>query len=99
MPDHTLQQRVEYALSTTIGLSTAQQARTLIEHLGLHEVYTIAWDGELSMSGEPHRASVSAEISYESAENLLKVKYPGSWNERHPGARIERRIVTDWERT
>lgn len=99
MSDLTLQERIGYAIATNAEFSSLSQARSIIDALGLREVYTIAWDGEPSMSGQPRRSGISAEVSYESAVNLLESKYPGSWHDRHPGARIERRVVGSWERT
>jgi hypothetical protein len=59
----------------------------------LYTVYRIAWDGEPSMSGQPHVMSAHREFdSYEDAaaaiaRTTLKDK---------TGVRIESRLATDW---
>lgn len=57
----------------------------------LREVYTLAWDGEPSMSGRPHRMSTAAEHSH--PDGLMNAARAGS---HKPNARVERRYVTDW---
>lgn len=70
-------------------------ADAVIAALGLREVATIAWDGEPSMSGKPHRMSLGGDHDPEELKRAIvevgSVKYK-------PGARIETRYVTPWER-
>lgn len=72
------------------------QADAVIEALGIAEVATIAWDGEPSMSGKPHRMSLGGDHDLEKIRRTIvqvgSMKYK-------PGARIETRYVTPWERT
>lgn len=59
---------------------------------GFTEVYALAWDGEPSMGGEPHRVSTGAELSEPDARRAL-----ATVGRRKPNARIERRLVGPWE--
>ena len=59
---------------------------------GFTEVYALAWDGEPSMGGEPHRVSAGAELSEPDARRAL-----ATVGRRKPNARVERRYVTEWE--
>lgn len=61
---------------------------------GFTEVHTLAWDGEPSMSGEPHRCSTAAEVDLETARRTLSTV-----GRRKPNPRIERRLVGPWEPT
>ena len=56
-------------------------------------VYVLAWDGEISMSGLPHRASAGEFTSLGNARDAAK----RTRIDRKPGFRIERRYVTEWE--
>ena len=58
---------------------------------GFTEVYALAWDGEPSMGGEPHRVSTGAELSEPDARRAL-----ATVGRRKPNARVERRYVTAW---
>ena len=70
-------------------------ADAVIAALEMEEVATIAWDGEPSMSGRPHRMSLGADHILATLRRAIievdSVKFK-------PGARIERRFVTPWER-
>ena len=72
-----------------------ETADAVIAALGLREVATIAWDGEPSMSGKPHRMSLGGDHDLEKMKRAIvevgSVKYK-------PGARIEMRYATPWER-
>lgn len=70
-------------------------ADAVIAALGLVEVATIAWDGEPSMSGEPHRMSLGGDHGLEKIKRTIV--QVGSMKHK-PGARIETRYVTPWER-
>ena len=59
---------------------------------GFTEVYALAWDGEPSMGGEPHRVSTGAELSEPDARRAL-----ATVGRRKPNARVERRLVGPWE--
>ena len=59
---------------------------------GFTEVHTLAWDGEPSMSGAPHRCSTAAEVDLETARRALSTV-----GRRKPNPRIERRLVGPWE--
>ena len=59
----------------------------------LTPVYVLAWDGEPSMSGLPHRASGGEFTSFDNARDAAK----RARIDRKPGFRIERRYVTEWE--
>lgn len=61
---------------------------------GFTEVYTLAWDGEPSMSGAPHRCSTAAEFDLATARQVLDTV-----GRRKPNPRIERRLVSLWEPT
>ena len=61
---------------------------------GFTEVHTLAWDGEPSMSGEPHRCSTAAEVDLETARRALSTV-----GRRKPNPRIVRRLVGPWEPT
>lgn len=56
------------------------------------EVYALAWDGEPSMGGEPHRASTGADLSEPDARRAL-----ATVGRRKPNARVERRLVGPWQ--
>ena len=56
-------------------------------------VYVLAWDGEISMLGLPHRASAGEFTSLGNARDAAK----RTRIDRKPGFRIERRYVTEWE--
>lgn len=61
----------------------------------LHAIYRIAWDGEPSMSGQPHVHSVGHEyLSFEEAATAI-ARVPGLMDK--PNVHIERRWATDWE--
>ena len=66
----------------------------VVEALGLREVHTIAWDGEPSMSGRAHRRSAGTESPPGALRELLG---NAAWVRGKPGARMERRWVTEWE--
>lgn len=72
-----------------------EHADAVIAALGLREVATIAWDGEPSMSGEPHRMSLGGD--HDPATLRRAILEVGSVRFK-PGARVERRFVTEWER-
>ena len=59
---------------------------------GFTEVYALAWDGEPSMGGEPHRVSTGAELSEPDARRAL-----ATVGRRKPNARVERRLVSPWQ--
>ena len=59
---------------------------------GFTEVHTLAWDGDPSMSGAPHRCSTAAEVDLETARRALSTV-----GRRKPNPRIERRLVGPWE--
>ena len=59
---------------------------------GFTEVHTLAWDGEPSMSGAPHRCSTAAEVDLETARRALSTV-----GRRKPNPRIERRLVSPWQ--
>ena len=59
---------------------------------GFTEVHTLAWDGEPSMSGAPHRCSTAAEVDLETARRALSTV-----GRRKPSPRIERRLVSPWQ--
>lgn len=59
----------------------------------LHEEFTLAWDGEISMSGQPHRASMGSFPSFEAAQTAAN-RLPSAHTK--PNLRIERRLVTTW---
>lgn len=61
----------------------------------MHYEYTIAWDGEPSMSGAPHRKSTGTFYSLKQAKDALH-RVPG-FKVRKPNIRVEVREVTDWE--
>ena len=61
---------------------------------GFTEVYALVWDGEPSMSGEPHRVSTGADLSGPDARRAL-----ATVGRRKPNARVERRLVSPWEPT
>lgn len=61
---------------------------------GFTEVHTLAWDGEPSMSGAPHRCSTAAELDLATARQVLDTV-----GRRKPNPRIERRLVGPWEPT
>ena len=70
-------------------------ADAVIAALGLREVATIAWDGEPSMSGKPHRMSLGVDHDLEKLKRAIVEVGPVKYK---PGARIETRYVTPWER-
>lgn len=56
-------------------------------------VFRIAWDGEISMSGEPHVQSIGREfLSYGEALDAMALL------RKKPGLRVETRQVSEWER-
>lgn len=59
---------------------------------GFTEVHTLAWDGDPSMSGAPHRCSTAAEVDLETARRALSTV-----GRRKPSPRIERRLVSPWQ--
>ena len=59
---------------------------------GFEAVYALAWDGEPSMGGAPHRCSTAAEVDLETARRALSTV-----GRRKPNPRIERRLVGPWE--
>lgn len=64
----------------------------------ISRVYVIAYDGEPSMSGAPHRQQVSSEFaSLSVAEHALKIVAARSKHAPKPNLRIETRTVSEWE--
>lgn len=69
-------------------------AVALVDTLGLHEIFTVAWDGEPSMSGVPHAKRIGSEfLSQEQAERAL-TQVPGLRD--RDGIRVQRRLTTTW---
>lgn len=69
-------------------------AVALVDTLGLHEIFTVAWDGEPSMSGTPHPKRIGSEfLSQEQAERAL-TQVPGLRD--RDGIRVQRRLTTTW---
>ena len=60
----------------------------------LRRVYTIAWDGEPSMSGRPHVVRSGVELVFEQARLALTNVASVS---RRPNARVVSRLVSEWE--
>jgi hypothetical protein len=64
---------------------------------GFYAVYTVAWDGEPSMSGPPHRHGMGEFQTLERARDALRVVRGRTERAPKPNLRIERRYVTEWE--
>lgn len=57
--------------------------------------YTIAWDGEPSMSGLPRRNSTGIFSTFADADRALKM-YPSAKTHPERNYRIEVRMVGEW---
>ena len=74
------------------ALIRARDAEVRAEELAVFRVvYTLAWDGEPSMSGEPHRMS-AGELCLADARRSLDFV-----GRRKDNPRIEGRMVGPWE--
>lgn len=72
-------------------------AVAIVDALGLAAVYTLAWDGEPSMSGKPHRRSLGGDRDLDNLRTYMQTTADSGVKQR-PNVRIERRYVTNWER-
>lgn len=90
----------DFAVNCDLCKTTLTSAAdAVIASLGLREVFTIAWDGQPSMSGGGHRVGLSSETTREEAiANLSTLTDLPGWAERHPNSRIERRLASSWQR-
>lgn len=63
--------------------------------MALRPEFTIAWDGEPTMSGQPERQSAGTFATFEVAEQALSV-LPSAVRHPERNYRIEGRLVTEW---
>lgn len=91
---------VEEIATVVAGVSTQSPreiAAAVVDALGLGEVFTVAWDGEPSMSGRPHVMRTGSEVpSRESAEHLASAWLGLPTAPQRTGVRVQRRVVGPW---
>lgn len=86
--------REGHSAKQPVGVDDLADAVALVETLGLRDVFTVAWDGEPSMSGHPHVKRTGTEFpTQERAQEALE-RVPSFRD--HPDARVQQRIASPW---
>lgn len=89
-----LRTRRPHPENTTTADEALADAVALVETLGLHEIFTVAWDGEPSMSGAPHAQRIGSEFRSQEQAQTAMDRVPGF--RTREGVRVQRRLATAW---